>query len=365
MSVIHKRVQSRNLSQYMTWIQDTDPTSAYFGLSQVPEVFTAGKNAFLIHGSKELVNTTEVLVEIVDVNGDTVYSAPVRNYEEGLARLVTVEIYNNTPTGMATITILGELRQSKDSTLAPEEWRGRYNVKWERRINIAPRKVNETQIRVYDMPTVDVRELLVPLKSVKREVMTVATPNGTTVRGIPSSKLYAAGNPFRSTYTVITSEPFFTKEMLGAEVMVNISGLLFTSSIDMVLNDTTIQVLPGYQKLGYLADFEASEVLVQYTASIETKQTQFNKSFAEIKIENLSTFSGDIYRAKVFSSPANSSADLRPVGDFRVKPLELLETHSLDTMDERVSIGHFTNQKIVSDYWIVGSMVSMSLYTGA
>ena len=83
MPKIQNSVFKRNLQGYRVWIEDTNPTSDYFQLKLIPDILTAGKNAIVMAGSSYLEPTTEVLVEILDVNGQTVFLRPIKNYLEG------------------------------------------------------------------------------------------------------------------------------------------------------------------------------------------------------------------------------------------------------------------------------------------
>jgi hypothetical protein len=55
MAVIQKTLFAENLERYNTFVRDTNPTSTYFNITELPDTFTGGKNAFLIAGSGELV----------------------------------------------------------------------------------------------------------------------------------------------------------------------------------------------------------------------------------------------------------------------------------------------------------------------
>lgn len=174
MAKLKKTIQKQNLDLYQTWIVDNDPSSRYFRLNQLPDVLTAGKNAFLINGSPELEPTTEVKIEILDSAGNPLFIQPIRNYAEGLARVISVEVYEDTPAGPATLTILGHLRYDATGTLPPDEFAKAYNVKWSKQILIAPSKPNVSPIRLYEIPTLSVSEVLVPFLS-------SSTPAPTTV----------------------------------------------------------------------------------------------------------------------------------------------------------------------------------------
>ena len=81
MAVIKKTLFAENLEKYNTFVVDTSPNSTY-NITELPEAFTGGKNAFLIAGSGELVADTLVKIEInlsFKSNGWTFLSSPLRN----------------------------------------------------------------------------------------------------------------------------------------------------------------------------------------------------------------------------------------------------------------------------------------------
>ena len=101
------------LSEYSTFLVDSDPNSFYFKITEFKNTFTGGKNGFLIAGSEHLKESTEVKIQILDVEGNPVYYEPgngIPEYYEGTSKLVAVYVYEDTPIGSAKITILGELK---------------------------------------------------------------------------------------------------------------------------------------------------------------------------------------------------------------------------------------------------------------
>ena len=151
------------LTQYGTFITDGLPSSVYFRISEFKDTFTGGKNGFLIEGSEHLLESTEIKIEIIDVNGNPIYYEPgdgVPEYYEGLSKLVAVHIYEDTPIGIAKITVLGELKTYLDSNGntvdIPTEWKGSYNVKWEKEFKVNRLIANEDRVRFYKRPQVSI-----------------------------------------------------------------------------------------------------------------------------------------------------------------------------------------------------------------
>ena len=129
---------STNLTYYETFVVDTNPNSDYFKITELKDTFTGGKNGFLIEGSEHLMESTEIKIEIIDVNGNAIYYEPgngVPEYYEGLSKIIAVYIYEDTPIGDAKISVLCELKTYKDVVNVkdiPDNWKGVYNVKWEK-----------------------------------------------------------------------------------------------------------------------------------------------------------------------------------------------------------------------------------------
>jgi len=117
MSRIKKTSPLQNLSNFQTFIVDNNPLSQYFKISELGDLFTAGKNGFLIEGSTFLKPSTEIKIEVLDTEGNPLFVQPgegIPEYYEGLSKLIGVYVYEDTPIGIGKITILGELDKYLD-----------------------------------------------------------------------------------------------------------------------------------------------------------------------------------------------------------------------------------------------------------
>ena len=90
------------------------PNSPLFTISEIPDPVPQGKSSFLISGTELLKNKIEVKIEIIDSEGGVIYTEPVANYLEGNSRRVSIEVYDDTPPGPATLFVLAQVD--------PEEW---------------------------------------------------------------------------------------------------------------------------------------------------------------------------------------------------------------------------------------------------
>ena len=161
MSVDIKVAPDDKLQLVQTYFTDNSPSSDFFNITELPDTLSGGKNAFLIAGSDKLFPQSEVKVQVRDAAGNVCYVEYANGnpeYYEGISKVVAVYVYpNETAFGPATITILG---QAID---VPDEWKFRFNVKWQTTININPSLPNTTRVRFYKRPKVDIVETLQPI----------------------------------------------------------------------------------------------------------------------------------------------------------------------------------------------------------
>jgi hypothetical protein len=184
MAVIKKTLFPKNLEKFAVLVDDTQTDSKYFKITELPGTFTGGKNAFLIAGSEFLVTDTKIQIELKDSAGNIIYHEPgegmintnisgstntsiITEYYEGVSKVVAVYVYPDTAYGPCTLTILGELSEYQDAngvTLpVPLDWENKYNVKWQKQVDVNPSLANTTKIRFYKRPSVTISELLDPI----------------------------------------------------------------------------------------------------------------------------------------------------------------------------------------------------------
>ena len=190
MSAIRKRNEHVGLGEFDVLIDDTSLISTYFSISELPETFPQGKTPFKIYLNPNLLKSeSEVRVEVIDMNGDVIYSEYPKYMDESGRRLVVLWVYEDDPPGMATIYIVGEATHFENSQRVPEEWRGTYNVRWKRRIMLDPTLPNTAPILFADEPNVVVQEVNMPYlekKFIGNEtivVSSITTDEGTTPTG--------------------------------------------------------------------------------------------------------------------------------------------------------------------------------------
>lgn len=358
MPKIKNYVQKQNLSSMRTWIDDIDPSSRYFQVSQVPELLTGGKNAFLIAGSPELIRSTEVRMEIIDVDGNTIFLQPIRKYQEGQSRVISIEVYEDTPPGPATLTILGQVARDAKGNIPPDEFKQAYNVRWQKTLIVAPQKPNSSPIRLYQRPELGVNELLVPFKSaVTGSTLVLNTGSISLISLVPRTN-----DINTNIITTVQASGFeFVRNMQGGIFAALIDGIPYSTSIDQIFNKSTARLNTGFNgniPLGY----QTNNFSIRFSEETQYVATALSRSFADINLSKLTTFSGDIARAKIYVRSLDQPGDYQSVADIRLEASELTVTQSLNTGQQDIRLGYFYDQPTIDSYWNTGKVFADSYH---
>ena len=356
MAIIKSFASYQNLSNFGTFINDESRTSEYFRITEFKDTLTGGKNGFLIEGSEHLRETTEIKIEILDVAGTPVYYEPgngIPEYYEGISKIVSVHVYEDTPIGLGKITILGELKTYIDENGVirdvPVEWRGVYNVKWERTFNINKNLGNETIVRFYKRPKITIDEIVKPIYDVTTPFITqsgsVVGISQVPISGADLSR-WTAGTLYKLKRV---SGPEWTSSI--DENIIELPNLGYSASIKEVLNSDEILVDTPYTINNIVTNFTENSYTssFEYLAGQTFTESALTGSFAKIQISNLKTFVGDVARVKVFRKSRNDVGDYVLVQESKLESAELLRDLTAAGQTD-ISYGNFT-QTNLNTYW--------------
>jgi len=364
MSKTRNTIQTKNLASYDVYIEDNTPNSVYFQVTNLPQYFTGGRNSFFIGGSSVLQNGSSIQIEILDSNNQPVFYNPVPKYIQGDARMVSVEINENTAVGPATIIIMGTAVSTIDGRPIPPDWQNTYNVRWVGKVIIEPNLRNSSQIVFLDNPVV---------LSEERRFYNVDTSSFTTA-SIPftaslTPTLYSSiqvGYLISATAPTTFSAELTNSYITGSLLIDNVSTSMYLP-ITSILNSTTafsdgylIQTSDGrtIDKL-YLTSGSytttVSAVNASITSSAKINYSKMNIinvnipiSYAKLRVANLKTVSGEINKAKVYSKVSTNISDYKLVANVFVGTEELLVTGSIRG---DIAIGNFTLSPTASANW--------------
>jgi hypothetical protein len=359
MAIIKKFSPKENLNTFSTFISDTNPNSTYFRITEFKDTFSGGKNGFLIEGSEHLKETTEIKIEILDVEGNPIYFEPgdgIPEYYEGISKVIAVYVYNDTPIGQAQITVLGELKTYLDGDAVlniPDEWKGVYNVKWQKSFKVNKLLPNEDKVRFYRRPIVNIEEIVKPIFST--DIPTV-TQSG-SVRGIPNIPLE---NQSLTNFTQPTSyrlEIIGDGEWTGSIVgnVIEIGSLGYFPTVTDIVNSKNIIVNPPYTINGIVKSFANQPYTssFEYIEGITNNDSPLTGSFAKINITELKTFVGDVARVKVFRKSKSNVGDYEFVQEIQLESNEILVDLDVAGKNEE-PYGLFTDSNIYT-YWATSS----------
>jgi hypothetical protein len=317
------------------------------------DTFTSGKNGFLIEGSTFLKGSTEIKIEILDTNGDPLFVQPgegIPEYYEGLSKLVTAHVYQDTPIGIGKITVLGELSSYIDengfSQPVPADWEGVYNIKWEKEIKINKNIPNETRVRFVKRPQIEIEELdesfyakqLVTTAQTNSTVKGYAlTPSeGTDIRGYRGAIRY---------YLEIQSGSFKDG---ATTISVAGTGIQDADVLEYLNQKTVIVRVPYTGSNNSIQRFESGSYALNYQYFTNPTESPILGSFGRFSVSNLATFVGDVERLKVFKKSRASNLDYSVIQDIRVDSAEILTNVILGSTER---VGFFTGSYLDGTNW--------------
>ena len=365
MAKTKKTLLPKNLAKYDVYIEDRELYSQYFRASNLPQVFTGGRNSFLLGATNLLKDRSTVLIEILDSKCNPIFQKPVADYIEGTSRLITVEINNDTPAGVATIIVLGEATQTTDGSPVPSIWSNKYNVRWVRNILVEPNTKNMSPIRFIDTPQVTAEEY---------RFYNVNTSNFSTITSSFSASLTPVFNSTKQTGYLVTAvyPSEFTGDYYGAiltgslsmsgyppiEVKLPITNILNTStafSTGYVLTvdgfgDITSILLRSGSYTTNISNTQcaiSSSTKLQYN-KLQTTGTNIPISYAKLRVSNLPTVSGEIQKAKIYTKISTELSDYKLSAEVPLLVSELLTSSSIRG---DVSLGNFVDTPNVQDNW--------------
>ena len=358
------------LTIYQTFVLDSNPNSQYFRITEFKESFTGGKNGFLIEGSPYLKETTEIKIQILDVNGDPIYYEPgngIPEYYEGLSKLIAVYVYEDTPIGEAKITILGEAKNYIDADgitqEIPDEWKSVYNLKWEKTFKVNRLLSNEDKVRFYKRPVVNITEIVKPIFSnVVAQKIQTGSVNGTSQTPVAGQSLLNYTSPTSYLLTTV-GNTFWTASVV--DTYLEFPNLSYRPLVTEIINDRQIIVQPPYYdeaqgSIAVVENFtnEGFTASFNYTEGVDNLKTALTGSFAKINITDLTTFVGDVARVKIFRKSQSDLADYQFIQEIQLESNELLIDLESQIKNQEF-YGIFDKENFKSQhptgYWITSS----------
>jgi hypothetical protein len=355
-----KEAVYRGLEFIDVYFADTSATSPdYFQISEFPLRLTAGKNLFKLRGHPANLKVGGALnFEVLDYNGNPIYSEVIDYIDEDKSRVIAIYVYEDTSPGDCTITLLAEAATINNAP-APVEWQGRANVKWTRTVPVNPNVSNTSEIIFQSTPTVTVTEQI----GVQLDRVYATTQFPTYSSGQVRYFLYnnqpaveLQGGAFTSdmsTGTITIAAP--TNPLPTPNF--TISTTPYASSIKKILNPTVALLDTEYTALSSQSisihtynSFDYSAFSLSYESTPTYVETENSQSFAFIEIFGLEPATGDVSRIKVFTNNNGTVGTWEMINDIELDETEIFVPSTASLYPDK-SIGIFTSQSIINTYW--------------
>ena len=355
-----KEAVYRGLEFIPVYFEDNSLTSPeYFQITEFPTKLTAGKNLFKLRGHPTNLRVGGALrIEVLDYNGDPIYHEVIDYIDEDKSRVIAIYIYEETPPGDCTITLIAEA-ETIEGQIAPTEWQGKVNIRWSRSIPVNPNIPNVSEIIFETPPAVSVTEQIgVQLN-----------------RSYPNNQQFPQYTTGTVRYFSLNNQPAieliggeFTAEMANGTLTVaaptnptpipnyTVNTTAFTSEIKKILNtgsalldkEYTVFSSQSISSHTYNA-FDASAFIIDYEARPIYTSTENSQSFAYIQVNGLDPSTGDISRIKVFTNNNGTAGTWDLVNDIEIEETEILIAGTGSLLPDE-TIGLFTSQSLI-DHW--------------
>lgn len=341
------------------YVDDTLTSPDYFQISEFPTRLTAGKNLFKLRGHPTNLRVGGVLgIEVLDYNGNPIYSEVLDYIDEDNSRVIAIYIYKDTSPGDCSITLIAEANTIEGAP-APTEWQSKPNVRWTRTVPVNPMVSNVSEIIFEKLPTVTVEEQVGVQLNRQYEngqfpTYITGTVKLSTLNGQPIIEL--TGGEFdsdMSTGTITVTSPVNPSPTPEFPI----STTPYVSTIKKILTPTT--ALLDQEYTAYSSDsifphiyteFENSSYSISYEATPTYVPTENSQSFALIQIDNLDPGTGDVSRVKIYTNNKGTIGDYEQVNDVELTETEILVIDTASLFPDQ-SIGTFVTQSTINTYW--------------
>jgi len=379
-------------------IVDTSYLSKYFVVSNFNPTFGPGKNSFSINGSNFLKPGSEILVECLDPSGNALFLEMAKTsnspkfsvYKEGNAQIVSIQVFGDTVSGPGKLILFGTLIDGR-------------SVRWVSNITIDKTKRNDSKVRFYQRPALEVTSVLLPQfdtadNSENSQLLFSGLFNGfalnpqrdTLVNSVNRRSVdinYQIENVSTTINANTDNSASFNTQMLKSNIALSINKisepfsnrelsfnppLTQSFAIKDVVTNHTLKLLDPFSYVdshgnNLVANITSGSFAITYpfigynslpttylTTSFAGNTVTIKASYADITYRNLRTFSGFVARHKVYRKSLFQKRGFELILDEPILPNELL----IDNNTKNISydkLGVFYNKIHMNRYWFTSS----------
>lgn len=371
-------------------VEDIKQSSKYFDVTEFTPVFTAGKNSVSFNGSQLLAAKSEIKIECLDSNYNSLYiEIPdiSAHYSDMAKFTVSVSIFADTKSGPGLFILVGTLSDGR-------------TVRWKANITINNSLPNQSRVRFYNTPTLEVNPLLYPvIQSNTGSLLTttssfITSPITDVVTGTPISPAIntrVTATPFANVdyrITIKAGTNYFGSQMEGKNVILNVkkthvlgtvqkTNITRSVKIQKVMDNTTLQLAQPFwcfvekaivnnvwMQGNFVCNIYDATIEIDYAHTSYTTQSNayetsptsslVMKSYADVLYRNIKTFSGAVFRQKLYARSEIYPGEFEIISDTIIGSKEHL-TDPITVNKSYSSMGIFINQDQIAQYWFTSS----------
>ena len=182
-------------------IEDPAHLSKYFRIVEFTPLFTSGKNSISFNGSDLLEDGSEIKVECIDGEGNSLYleSVPKDSSHIDIANFtVAIHVYQEAKDGAGMIILVGKTTKGEV-------------VRWTGNIGINKTSPNVSRTRFYYPPTFDIYPVLYPV---------INNSSGSALNPPQEKSVMCSGVRNGRTLTITAESDVFTQDMQGRTIQI-------------------------------------------------------------------------------------------------------------------------------------------------
>ena len=191
---VYKKPQPKKYNTGQYYVEDTSASSPlYFNLVTFPPRIGGGRSLIVLKGNGDNLRLNSTIdVEMIDASGKNMYVDFTSYIDRFNNYYLTIEVYDITAKGLATVYLVGEALVDLQGNPIPKEFQGKYNVRWSGQIEVLPFERNNADLQFDKAPHISVAQIAVPAK----------IQNQTTGSG---GYIYSSVTSSRAQHTIDTS----------------------------------------------------------------------------------------------------------------------------------------------------------------
>ena len=342
MSLEYKSSVRENITNIQTYIVDESQKSTkYFRVSDVPQVLQKGKNLLRITAHPtNLVPDTQIYVDVRDSNGNAIYYEIPDYLENDKSRVISIWIYHdkgddNTPNGEATITLAGIANVDMDGNPLPQRHRGKLNVKWQTTVSVDRDRNNTSEIIFSPTitPTLIVSQSTEQYQNQPQsgDILSLTTQTGKV------QYIFKGKTPI----VEIKDSSTLNGEMVGGSIILNnftkpaepianienpLSSTFFSSSIKEVLTNKVLKPITNFttsfanrddltHTFGFVGE---ANYKIEYVQSGSNVSTQNKRNFVNITLDNIDPITGVVNKIKILHKSEGLPGDFELLNEVEV-----------------------------------------------